>query len=64
VALAQSVTGVDNVIVTRLRRYSEAAGRELADGILPVGPLEIARLDNDRNSPENGVLAFQMLGGR
>ncbi|MEK6336379.1 MAG: putative baseplate assembly protein, partial [Acidobacteriota bacterium] len=64
VALAQSVTGVENVIVTRLRRYREAAGRELADGILRLGPLEIARLDNDRNSPENGTLAFQMNGGR
>jgi predicted phage baseplate assembly protein len=64
VALAQSVTGVENVIVTRLRRYREAAGRELADGILPVGPLEIARLDNDRNSPENGTIAFKMIGGR
>ncbi len=64
VALAQSVTGVENVIVTRLRRYREAAGRELADGILRLGPLEIGRLDNDRNSPENGTLAFQMKGGR
>ncbi|MFZ0063179.1 MAG: putative baseplate assembly protein [Pyrinomonadaceae bacterium] len=64
VALGQSVTGVENVIVSRLRRYREVAGRELADGILPVGPLEIARLDNDRNSPENGTIAFKMLGGR
>jgi hypothetical protein len=64
VALAQSVPGVENVIVARLQRYREVPGRELADGILPVGPLEIARLDNDRNSPENGTLAFKMLGGR
>jgi hypothetical protein len=64
VALAQSVTGVENVIVTRLRRYREASGRELTDGMLPVGLLEIARLDNDRNSPENGTIAFKMSGGR
>jgi len=64
VALAQSVTGVENVIVTRLRRYREAAGRELTDGILRLGPLEIARLDNDRSSPENGTIAIQMKGGR
>jgi hypothetical protein len=64
VALAQSVTGVENVIVTRLRRYREAPGRELADGILRLGPLEIARLDNDRSSPEKGTIAFQMKGGR
>jgi hypothetical protein len=64
VALAQSVTGVENVIVTRLQRYREVASRELADGILPIGALEIARLDNDPNSPENGKIAFKMVGGR
>ena len=30
VALAHSVTGVENVIVTKLQRYREAAGREAA----------------------------------
>lgn len=64
VALAHSVTGVENVIVTKLQRYREAAGRELADGILKIGPLEIPRLDNDLNSPENGKIAFTMMGGR
>lgn len=64
VAVAHSVTGVENVIVTRLQRYREAAGRELADGILKIGPLEVPRLDNDLNSPENGKIAFTMMGGR
>lgn len=64
IALAHSATGVENVIVTRLQRYREPPGRELADGILPIGPLEIARLDNDLNSPENGRIAFNMTGGR
>jgi hypothetical protein len=64
VALAQSVTGVENVMVSRLQRYREPPGRELADGILPVGPLEIPRLDNDLNSPENGKIDFKMMGGR
>jgi len=64
IALAQTVTGVDNVVVTRLQRYREVAGRELADGILHIGPLEIARLDNDLTSPENGKIEFQMMGGR
>jgi hypothetical protein len=64
VALAHSVTGVENVVVTKLQRYREVPGRELVDGILKIGPLEIARLDNDRNSPENGRIAFTMGGGR
>jgi hypothetical protein len=64
VALAHSVTGVENVVVTKMQRYREVAGRELADGILKIGPLEIARLDNDLNSPENGKIVFTMMGGR
>lgn len=64
IATAASVTGVDNVVVTKLQRYREAAGRELADGILKIGPLEVARLDNDLKSPENGKIAFTMMGGR
>jgi hypothetical protein len=64
VALARSVTGVENAVVTRLQRLHEPAGRELADGILEIGSLEVARLDNDRLSPENGKLNFNMVGGR
>ena len=64
VAVAGSVVGVENAIVTKLQRYREPAGRELADGILKIGPLEIPRLDNDPNSPENGKIAFKMMGGR
>jgi hypothetical protein len=64
VATAQSVTGVENVVVTRLQRLNETAGRELADGLLRLGPREIARLDNDPNSPENGKIEFVMGGGR
>ena len=63
VALAQSVTGVENVIVTRLQRYRQPGSRELADGILKLGPTEIARLDNNPNFPENGRIAFKMVGG-
>jgi hypothetical protein len=64
VATAQSVTGVENVVVTKLQRYQEQPGRELADGILKLGPTEIARLDNDPDFPENGVIKFDMKGGR
>ena len=63
VALAQSVTGVENVVVTRLQRYRQPKARELAEGILKLGPTEIARLDNNPNFPENGKIAFKMVGG-
>jgi len=31
---------------------------------LPLGRLEIARLDNDANYPERGVLRLEINGGK
>jgi len=36
----------------------------LANNVLEIGALEIARLDNDPEFPENGILSFEMAGGR
>jgi hypothetical protein len=70
-AAIQAVPGVQNVKVTELERFeiSEPAvdipGEELpANSVLTLGPLEIARLDNDPDFPENGSLALTMRGGR
>jgi hypothetical protein len=44
---------------------SDIADEELpANSVLKLGPLEIARLDNDPDFPENGSLALDMRGGR
>jgi hypothetical protein len=72
VAAAQAVTGVQNVRVTRLERFEvfepapgESDPDELPMGsVLTLGPLEIARLDNDPDFPENGRLSLEMRGGR
>jgi hypothetical protein len=32
--------------------------------VLSLGPLQIARLDNDPNFPENGILTLDLRGGR
>lgn len=64
VATAQSVPGVAHVTVTRLQRLYHPANDELGRGVLPLSPLEIARLDNDPNFPENGALQLIMEGGR
>ena len=64
VAAARAVPGVENVVVTKLNRLYESPRGELADGILPLGPLEIARLDNDASFPENGRFKLVMGGGR
>ena len=64
VAAAQAVAGVESVKVTKLQRLYEPANGELDNGVLPLGPLEIARLDNDPSFPENGRLRLDMRGGR
>ncbi len=63
VAAAQDVTGVASVEVLRLQRWGRAASGELGKGWLAAAPLEVLRLDNDPNFPENGRLRLQMKGG-
>lgn len=64
VAAAQAVQGVQSVEVTQLQRFGELKNNEIENGLLPLGPLEIARLDNDPNFPENGKLVLDLRGGR
>ena len=64
VAAAQSVTGVESVRVARFQRLFDSANFEIENGVLPIRPDEIARLNNDPNYPENGKLDIQLRGGR
>lgn len=64
IATAQGVTGVESVKVHTFQRLYELPNDEIANGVLPLGPLEIARLDNDPSFPENGRLRLDMRGGR
>lgn len=64
VATAQAVEGVAGVVPLRLQRLFEGDEGELDQGWLPIGPLEVARLDNDPNMPENGRLTLELEGGR
>ncbi len=64
IAAAQSVAGVQSVEVTTFQRRAEPANGELGTGVLALGPMEIARLDNDRNFPEHGTLTLNLRGGR
>ncbi|MGH9908968.1 MAG: putative baseplate assembly protein [Pyrinomonadaceae bacterium] len=64
VAAAQAVTGVESVEITTLQRLGDLAYGELEEGILKLGPLEVAQLDNDPNFPERGVLKISLRGGR
>lgn len=64
VATAQAIDGVESVRVTRLRRQFAPESDELANGVLPLGALEIARVDNDPTYPDNGQITLIVSGGR
>jgi hypothetical protein len=64
-AAARRVPGVDMVEISGFARQGQLADpRALHDGVLRLGRLEIARLDNDRNFPERGVLRLNLHGGK
>lgn len=63
-ATAQKVEGVRFVTIERLQRLGIDNTRALDDGLLTVDRLEIARLDNDPNFAERGVLRLTMEGGK
>jgi hypothetical protein len=63
-AAAHSVAGVASVQVTQFRRQGDDDPVPLAAGRLPLDRLEIARLDNDLNFPEHGVLRLDLHGGK
>ncbi len=63
-AAASEVEGVESVKVERFQRLGRLAQKEIQEGILPIGRLEIAVLDNDPNFQENGSLKLSMGGGK
>jgi hypothetical protein len=60
---AMSVEGVASVEMKEFKRWTKRKSAEIDDGILKVAELEIIRLDNDPNFPENGKIDFIMFGG-
>jgi hypothetical protein len=62
--MVQAVAGVESVTAERFERLFEGPAGEKAHGVLPIGPLEVARLDNDPSLPENGRLDLDLRGGR
>lgn len=70
-AAVQAVPGVQDVTVNELERFeSSEPAMDIEDDEVPsnsvfaLGPMEIARLDNDPDFPENGRLVVTMRGGR
>jgi hypothetical protein len=62
-AAAHSVAGVASVQVTTFQRQGTPDPRPLAQGEMELAANEIARLDNDPNYPEHGVLRLDLNGG-
>ena len=64
VATAQAVPGIESVVVSKLQRLFAEPNDEIKNGVLPLGPLEVARLDSDPSFPENGLFTLNLRGGR
>jgi hypothetical protein len=64
-AAARSIAGVRSVVATVFQPQGAAATNQYLDaGEIPLGQLQIARLDNDRNFPDHGQLTLEMEGGK
>ena len=63
VEAAQSLVGVASVEVLRFQRWGRTPQGERAAGVILAASLEVLRLDNDPNFPENGRLRLSMRGG-
>src|SRR5262249_1065726 len=62
VPLPQPVARVASVEVREFQRLFSPPNHEIENGVLPLGPLEIAQLNNDPSFPENGVLTIEIGG--
>lgn len=62
IAAAQAVVGVESVSALRFQRRAGPSG--LIEGVLRMGRLEIARLDDNPNFPERGQLTLAAGGGK
>lgn len=62
---AQAIQGVASVVIKTFQRLRAPPDpKPMDDGVLTIGRLEIARLDNDPNFPERGVLKLSIGGGK
>jgi hypothetical protein len=62
-AICEAVEGVDSAEIRTFRRHGGDDDGELAQGFVPIGPWEIAQLDNDPSRMENGTLTLEAAGG-
>jgi hypothetical protein len=64
-AAARKVAGVQSVAATVFQpQAAPLTPAFLANGEIPLGPFQIARLDNDRSLPDHGQLTLSLQGGK
>lgn len=63
-AAARQVAGVTSVTATVFQPQGVATKRYLQAGEIPLGPLQIARMDNDPSYPNHGQLTLTLIGGK
>lgn len=61
---AQSIEGVASVKITKFEQQGNSASSGLEMGRIAFGQREIARLDNNSNAIDQGVIRFTMKGGQ
>jgi hypothetical protein len=64
VAAAQAIEGVESVRVDRFQRLVDPSPATRETGVIPIGRLEIAQLDNNPNFPDRGQIAVTAGGGK
>jgi Baseplate J-like protein len=63
-AAARAVAGVATVTATQFEPQGMSNASYLATGEIPLGSLQVARLENDPNYPSHGQLLLSLSGGR
>ena len=63
-AAARKITGVTSIAATVFQPQGVPTPMFLAMGEIPLGPFQVARLDNDRSLPDHGQLTLTMQGGK
>jgi baseplate J-like protein len=61
---ARTIAGVTSVVATVFQPQGVPTPIFLARGEIPLGPFQIARLDNDPSLPDHGQLTLTMQGGK
>jgi hypothetical protein len=63
-AAARRVAGVLSVTATVFQPAGPPTQLYLSEGEIPLGPFQIARMDNDPSLPDHGQLTLSMQGGK